>query len=240
MNKLFYHFALQVVFLPFFLTSFKAQAQSNDGWTSEKADQWFRKQEWLNSRSILKTVRKYDQFGRDTTERTYIDSNVASIDNKGLKLKPDNSINKVEFAKQFHANNIWWDEAFTFLKKTDLTAIRPGKYLIDGDNVFAIVIEGTPRCIDTTKWESHRNYQDLHYIIKGKEQIGITNISSVTVTKEYNPATDLIFYTGEGKYYTADAGTFFIFFPQDVHRPNLQLDHYTDKKIVIKVRRTKF
>jgi len=238
MNKLFYHFVLPMIFLFILLTGFKVRAQSNNEWTSEKADQWFQKQEWLNCKSTHQSATEYDQFGREITQ-TYLDSNVSSVENKGLKLKPHKSINKVEFAKQFHANKIWWDEAFTFLEKTDLTAIRPGKYLIDGDDVFATVTEGTPRRIDTTKWESHRNYQDIHYVIRGKEQIGITNISSVTVANEYNPARDLIFYTGKGKYYTAEPGTFFIFFPQDAHRPNLQLDKYTDKKIVIKVRRTK-
>jgi len=237
MNKLFYHFALPAIFLSVLLTGFKVRAQSNNEWTSEKADQWFKKQEWLNSRSIHQAAREYDQFGREISE-TYPDSNVASVNNKELKLKPHKSINKVEFAKQFHANKIWWDEAFAFLKETDLSAIKPGKYLIDGDNVFATVTEGSPRRMDTTKWESHHNYQDIHYVISGKEQIGITNIDSVTVANEYNAARDLIFYTGKGKYYIAEPGTFFIFFPQDAHRPNLQLNGYTDKKIVIKVRRS--
>ncbi len=35
--------------------------------------------------------------------------------------------------------------AFSFLQTTDLVNIKPGKHLIDGDNVYAIVTEGPTR-----------------------------------------------------------------------------------------------
>jgi YhcH/YjgK/YiaL family protein len=40
-----------------------------------------------------------------------------------------------------------------------------------------------------------------------------------------------------GKFYTAKPGTFFLFFPQDVHRPNIKVKGYDlVKKLVIKIR----
>lgn len=212
-------------------------AQSNSVWSKKKATKWFKTQEWLNGKNVGETQREYDSFGREIFESQIDSDSIKITDNESLQLKPHRSINKEEFAKQYHTDKLWWDKAFAFLKETDLIAIKPGKYFIDNDNVFATVTEGSAKLIDTTKWESHRNYQDIHYVISGKEQIGIANISSLTVTNEYNLIKDLIFYSGKGKYYIAEPGTFFIFFPQDAHRPNLQLNGYAVKKVVIKIRR---
>lgn len=209
-------------------------AQSSDTWTKEKANKWFKTQEWLKNKSVHEAERQFDLFGREVFENQA--DSIGAVNNELLLLKPHNSIDKEEFAKQYHSNKLWWDKAFAFLKETDLTAIKPGKYVIDDDNVFATVIEGSPRQMDTTQWESHLNYQDIHYIISGKEQIGIANVSSLTVATEYDRKRDLIFYTGKGKYYIAETGAFFIFFPQDAHRPNLQFNSHNVKKIVIKIR----
>lgn len=126
----------------------------------------------------------------------------------------------------------------TAIQTTDLANIKTGKHLIDGNNVYAIVTEGPARKEDTTKWESHRHYIDIHYVIKGQEKIGVTPVTSAKVVNAYDKAKDIIFYTAKGNYYKADAGNFFIFFPQDAHRPNLQVNgNETVKKIVVKISR---
>ena len=53
----------------------------------------------------------------------------------------------------------------------------------------------------------------------------------------YDASKDLINYSCEGKFYIAKAGTFFLFFPNDAHRPNITSNNNKpDKKIVIKIR----
>lgn len=95
----------------------------------------------------------------------------------GLRLQPHSSINKQEFAKQYHAHKIWWDKAFKYLKETNFVNIKPGEYPIDGENVFAKVTE-TPLRDKSNKggWESHPDYADIHYVLNGKEDIGIVTI----------------------------------------------------------------
>ena len=56
----------------------------------------------------------------------------------GLKLQPHSSTDAQEFARQYHANKKYWDEAFAFLKNHDLNKLAPGKYPIDGDNVMLL------------------------------------------------------------------------------------------------------
>ena len=155
----------------------------------------------------------------------------------GLTLDSDKSTDIEEFHKQYRGNTAGWDKAFTFLKTQDLQALQPGKYPIDGDNVYASVMEAPNMDFDKTSWESHRKFNDIQYVISGKERIGITTESAATVTKEYDEAQDITFYTAEGSLHSFQPGVFFLFFPKDLHRPCIKVDGYEPvKKIVIKVK----
>lgn len=155
----------------------------------------------------------------------------------GLSLKPHESVNKKEFEKQYKAHQAWWDKAFAFLKDTDLESLKPGKHVIDGENVFALVTHGTTKDSAQTRWEAHKIYLDIHYVFSGKEKIGIGPVASATPSTDFDTAKDIGFYTAKGKYYQSKKGTFFIAFPQDAHRPNIKVDgNDAIKKIVIKIR----
>jgi biofilm protein TabA len=155
---------------------------------------------------------------------------------QGLQLQPHETINKATFARQYQLNKKYWDEAFAFLKNNDLDTMAVGRHAIDGDNVYAIITENLTKDMDSTKWESHHNYIDLHAVIKGEEKIGVADITKLAVTMPYDASKDLVNYSGEGNFYVAVPGTFFLFFPADAHRPNITTnDNKPDKKIVIKI-----
>jgi dihydroorotase len=158
----------------------------------------------------------------------------------GVPLISHESINQQEFSKQYHKNKIWWDEAFGFLKTHDLANLKPGSYVIDSGNVIATVSEMPAKDIDQVNWEAHRTFNDLQYIIKGKVRMGIASISDLNsiVKVPYDNKTDNENFSVSGeKYYDAEPGTFFIFSPQDIHRPAIKVAGYdVIKKIVIKVR----
>jgi YhcH/YjgK/YiaL family protein len=155
----------------------------------------------------------------------------------GASYTPHASIDKVEFAKQYHLNQAYWDKAFAFLKNTDLKTLSVGRHNIDGNNVYATVQESPTKDLDKTAFESHRKYIDLQLVITGEENMGKAPLSSVTVSKPYDERTDLANYTGDGKIYNVPAGTFMLFFPKDAHRPNITPGgNKVDKKIVIKIK----
>jgi YhcH/YjgK/YiaL family protein len=156
----------------------------------------------------------------------------------GVALTPHSSIDKQEFARQYHINKTYWDKAFAFLKEHDLKTLAKGKYPIDGDNVFASVTEDPTKDFDKTGWESHRKYIDLQCVIIGEEKMGKWPVSKATsVIKPYDESKDVANYTAPGKFYIIPAGTFIIFFPTDAHRPNITPGgNKVVKKIVIKVR----
>jgi len=158
----------------------------------------------------------------------------------GLPAKPADPINKEEFAKQYHANKAGWDKAFAFLKNTDFTRLRPGKYPIDDENVFATISEGPPRELSHLKWEAHLNYIDIHFVVKGKEKIGIIPVEHVRshVVEEYSSTKDIAFYaTTDGKFYVAEPGTFYIITTKEAHNPGNKAEGYDGvKKVVVKVK----
>ena len=155
----------------------------------------------------------------------------------GLSRTPHESIDRQEFSKQYHQNKELWDKAFAYLKQTDLVNLKAGRYAIDGENVFALVTEGPTRELDKTRWEAHKNYNDIHFVIIGKETMGLTPVAGAVIAQEYDASRDIAFYTSEGKYYTSDTGNFFIAFTKDAHRPGIKAEGAdTVKKVVIKIR----
>jgi len=157
----------------------------------------------------------------------------------GLTRTPHKSVNREEFSKQYRGNKAGWDKAFAFLRDTGLANMKPGRYTIDGENVFAIVSDAPTKELDETMWEAHKNYHDIHYVIRGKEKIGIAPVASAIILKEYDAAKDIAFYTSKGKYYTSDPNRFFIVLTQDAHRPGVKAQGFdTVKKVVIKIRKS--
>lgn len=159
----------------------------------------------------------------------------------GVKIKPHNSINQEEFARQYSVDKTWWDKALNFLKTTDLENIKPGSYVIDSGNVFASISEMPAKEMKDIKWEAHKNFNDLQYIIKGKTKMGIhsSHEKGFKVVVPYTTKSDTENYDFDGgSFYDADASSFFIFTPEDAHRPGFKADDYSGvvKKLIIKVR----
>jgi YhcH/YjgK/YiaL family protein len=221
------------------LSSLNSIAQADIKWNKKNADKWFDKQEWLTGGKAMEAAVKYDQFGR-IIESTSASSTAKSTSIHPNQLKPHPSIDKVEFARQYHANKLWWDKAFDYIRNTDLASLKAGEHPIVGDDVFARVTEGPLKNIDSSKWEAHKNYIDIHYVITGREKIGIGSLSTATLVVPYDSKRDIAFFEGKGKYYIAEPGTFFIAFLKQIHRPGLEVDGKgVEKKLVIKIRSSK-
>lgn len=154
----------------------------------------------------------------------------------GLKLNVYDDVTRAEFYKQYHANKPLWDKAFAYLRDNDLANLPNGKVVIQGDELFANINEPAEKPFEQTAWESHRNYIDLQYIAKGKEKIIAADTSKLTVVKTYDAKRDVAVYTGAGKEYIAKPGTYYLFFPQDAHRPSIKADDELVKKVVLKIR----
>lgn len=124
-----------------------------------------------------------------------------------------------------------------WLKKQDLLNIKPSKYLIDGSIFYANV-----QIYDTktdAKFEAHRKYIDIQYMIQGEELIEVCNIKNCTAAIEYDLEKDIEFL--DCKSHNCDKialkeGEFAILYPQDAHKPSINLNGTLNvKKVVVKV-----
>lgn len=128
--------------------------------------------------------------------------------------------------------------ALEYIAKTDFSGLEPGRYELDGSNMFALVqaYDTIPR--EQGKWECHKKYIDIQYIAEGIEQIGCNNIYKMKITTEYNPEKDIAFLSGDGDFITYSKGSYGIFFPEDAHEPKIAPANISGKvrKVVIKIK----
>ena len=127
-------------------------------------------------------------------------------------------------------------EAFTFLATNNFTNIPAGRIELHGDALYALVQEYTTKPLEQGKWEAHRRYIDVQYLVSGRERILFAPIESLEAG-DYIPAKDFLPITGRGSTVDLSAGYFVIFFPEDAHMPGLSIDHPEPvKKVVVKLR----
>lgn len=142
--------------------------------------------------------------------------------------------------KNYYINiNNKFEKAFEFLTNNNLEKLADGRYEIDLDNIYALVQSYTTKANNETKWETHRKYIDIQYIVKGEECIGWIPVDQLNVSEQYSDEKDIAFYYEVPKWSELGMklGYFGIFFPEDGHKPccisNMPMDI---KKVVVKIK----
>jgi len=151
---------------------------------------------------------------------------------------PDETVNQKEFAKQYSLNPGRWDKAFEFLGTKDLAAMETGRYELEGDDLFVNVSEYATKNMEEVQYEAHRQYADIQYLVTGAEQIGVAPLESKVLTTPYDSLKDVAFFAaGDSAFRPATAENFFIFFPDDAHRPGVKTNENARvRKVVVKLR----
>jgi len=159
---------------------------------------------------------------------------------QGYNALPDESANQREFAIRYHQNPERWQKAFSFLAKENLQNLEKGRYELDGTNLFATVDEYVPKRMADAQFEAHRVYADIQVVVSGEEQIGLAPYDDTVITIPYNAERDIMFMSAtEAEDLIAKPGRFFLFFPNDAHRPSVRVnenDSSLVKKVVVKVK----
>jgi YhcH/YjgK/YiaL family protein len=157
----------------------------------------------------------------------------------GWQVKPDQSINRKAFATSYFKNKERWDKAFNFLKSNDISELELKRYDIDGNNLYAPVSEYLTKNEEDARYEAHQKYIDIQYVVSGKELIGVAPVSQKKDELEpYDATKDVEFLTvAHGENHLAIPDRFFIFFPEDAHRPGLKDGESSlVRKVVVKVK----
>ncbi len=123
------------------------------------------------------------------------------------------------------------------LSEYDFINMKDGRYE-DKDNCYMNVQTLVTKQKEHQKWEAHRKYIDIQYVIKGKERMGFGKKEDFTkVLIPYDKEKDIEFLDGDKyDYIDVKEGEFVIFFPEDIHAPMLSVDKdIAIKKVIIKV-----
>lgn len=130
-----------------------------------------------------------------------------------------------------------FQKAFEFLKITDLEDLPLEKIQIDGDDIFAIPQKYSTKEESEGKWEAHRKYIDIQYLVSGSENIGFVLADYLEELEPYDEEKDVEFFSGEGDYVQIHEGEFAVFFPNDAHKPGLKIESTEEVfKVVIKIK----
>ena len=144
-------------------------------------------------------------------------------------------------AERYHSLHPRLAAAFDYLAAFD-PATPDGKYPIDGDAVYAQVQSYATKPAAEKKWESHRRYLDVQYLVSGRERMTVAPLGALAGATSYNDTKDVINYTGPtgaASSLYVEGGQFAIFFPQDGHQPGVEADtsagNEAVRKVVVKV-----
>ncbi len=115
-------------------------------------------------------------------------------------------------------------KAITFLRTRNLHGLPDGRVEIEGDRVFALVQRYETMITDAPKFECHRTYIDVQFIVSGEEVIGWAPLSRMAITEAYDAGKDICFGTVvKGKWTPVhlQAGQLAVLWPEDGHAPKL-------------------
>ena len=124
------------------------------------------------------------------------------------------------------------EKAIEFIKRAE--GSEAGRY--DEGEIYSLIqkIETVPAT--EKKFELHRKYIDIHYVMKGVEVIEWEVSENLSATDEYNPENDIQWLTGIGVPFILHEGMFCITFPSDGHKSGCCLENSAYlEKILVKI-----
>lgn len=112
-------------------------------------------------------------------------------------------------------------KALNWLKEHDLARMEPGIYEIEGKDLFVNIQDITTKPVQECRPERHHQYLDIQYIVSGREQMGFAPDNGREENCTDVEGRDVVFYQNlqEESFVTVPAGSYCIFFSNDIHRP---------------------
>ena len=131
-------------------------------------------------------------------------------------------LDRIENAMTYRSVGPRVSAALNYLRRTDFSKLSEGRHELEGDRLFAIVQRYRTKPLREARWEAHRKYLDVQYVVEGIERMGyLSRADELPVRGPYDPEKDLVFYDVRGDLFEVNAGGFAIFGPQDIHAPGL-------------------
>ena len=148
-------------------------------------------------------------------------------------------IDKMENFKLYNFGPAW-HRAFEFLDTLTPDSLD-GRYDIDGEDIFAIVMSYHTSAPESAVFESHQKYVDIQTVITGSEGFECAFSDELNVITPYDSSKEAAFYerTFHGRTRVdVSPGTFVMLYPHDAHIAGLIVGTESKliKKVVVKVK----
>ena len=130
-------------------------------------------------------------------------------------------------------------KALDYLRQPNIAALPDGTIEIDGRRLFAIVQRYETLSTGAPKFEFHRKYIDVQYLVTGEEILGWAPADRMKITDPYNAEKDICFGvvdSGTMLSIHLKTGQLAVLYPEDGHAPRLAAGVPSPvMKIVVKV-----
>jgi YhcH/YjgK/YiaL family protein len=129
-------------------------------------------------------------------------------------------IDKLENLKNYASVNPLFPKVVEFLQQNDIYAMEPGKYEIQGKDLFVNIQMAKGKTPDEAVIETHNKMIDIQIPLTAAETFGYTQREQLPDVP-YNEEKDItkIPDLAADSYVTCQPGMMAIFFPQDGHAP---------------------
>lgn len=129
-------------------------------------------------------------------------------------------IDKIENLKNYAQVNPLFPKVVEFIEQHDLNALEPGKYEIEGKDLFVNIQMAKGRTPEAAVIETHNKMIDIQIPLSDAETFGYTQ-RDLLPDAAYNAEKDItkIPDLAADSYVTCMPGMMVIFFPQDGHAP---------------------
>lgn len=131
----------------------------------------------------------------------------------------------------------YYNKIYEFLSNHDMVNIAEQRYDL-GDGEYVNVESYDTVRFEDRKYESHKKYFDIQYIIIGRENIVVEPVSELSVSEKYDENKDIVFYKNNvcGIDNFLEEGEMLLLNPEDGHMPCISIDKTVHvKKAVFKL-----
>lgn len=129
-----------------------------------------------------------------------------------------------------------------YVRDTNFDELEDGRYDIIEGKIYATIQSYETKPESECKFEAHRKFVDIQFMINGEEKMGTGNIDDFDEIEPYSEEKDVVFLNlKQGKEKNIKMlhvreKEFAIFYPQDAHQPSLLLENSAPvRKVIVKI-----
>ena len=129
-----------------------------------------------------------------------------------------------------------YGKALAYLNQVSLSLMALGRYPIEGDQIYLLIVENDARTRTTAEMEAHSRYTDIQIPLNKEIEFGWSRSMDCQAVKvPYSVEKDIVYYADAPQHYIrVRPGEMIVFTPADAHATDIGEGKV--KKAVLKIR----